>query len=453
MKKYNHPVDGYFRENLKDHQITPSDAGKKAFLSDAMQLPRSDKKRRKGIILLGVILIALIGAGIFMWSINSHKSSPNSANESKSSINKSFSSTNQTSRGFTTQVNKNPVHLPASSQPGLVQKSLVPDAKASGQNQVAVLKSVVPDTSGVKSYLVGEDQIKPFNNIQKPDSDSLNPPGIAVVTEQGTTTSADSGISIMNKEPGTIASSDTLQNNNLRRAVEKDRRWMPNIGFYYTPEWMFNTMEGSKFVNNFGVEGTFHFGRFSVRTGAGLSVAKGTNELTVEYNDFLGAYNQLDSMKFAWNDPSHQYIPTYYMTQQDIWDSLLKLDYPKVIKRYTYIQIPLIMGYDFWRSEKFSVGIRVGPVMSVLLTTKQLSGEYDPGTKRIVSINDITPGQVNLNWQIMGGLNASINLTRNLILEIEPCGRYYFNSVYEKPVNNTKPWSLGIRTAIIISFN
>ena len=305
----------------------------------------------------------------------------------------------------------------------------------------------------MKSYLVSEDQIKPVVNIQKPDSDSLNPPGIAVVTEQGTTTSADSGTSIMNKEPGTIASSDTLQNNNLRRAVEKDRRWIPNIGFYYTPEWMFNTMEGSKFVNNFGVEGTFHFGRFSVRTGAGLSVAKGTNELTVEYNDFLGAYNKLDSMKFAWNDPSHQYIPTYYMTQQDIWDSLLKLDYPKVIKRYTYIQIPLIMGYDFWRSEKFSVGFRVGPVMSVLLTTKQLSGEYYPGTKRIVSINDITPGQVNLNWQIMGGLNASINLTRNLILEIEPCGRYYFNSVYEKPVNNTKPWSLGIRTAIIISFN
>ena len=113
MKKYNHPVDGYFRENLKDHQITPSDAGKKAFLSDAMQLPRSDKKRRKGIILLSVILIALIGAGIFMWSVNSHRSSPNSANESKPSVNKSFSSINQTSRVLTTQVTKNPdIFLP-----------------------------------------------------------------------------------------------------------------------------------------------------------------------------------------------------------------------------------------------------------------------------------------------------------------------------------------------------
>jgi len=452
MKKYNHPVDGYFRENLKDHQITPSDAGKKAFLRDAMQLPRSDKKRRKGIILLSVILIALIGAGIFMWSVNSYKSSPNTSNESISSVNKSLSLTNQTSRGLSTQITKNPVPLPAASQPEFVQKSSVPDAKASGQHQVAAFISVEQDKSSVKSQLVGEDQIKPLVNIQNPNYDSLYPPVNAVVSEQGTTTSADSGNSFMKKEPGPIASSDTLQNNRLRRAVEKDKKWMPNIGFYYTPEWMFNTMEGSKFVNNFGIEGTFHFGRFSVRTGAGLSVAKGTNELTVEYNDFLGAYNKLDSMKFAWNDPSHQYIPTYYMTQQDIWDSLLKLDYPKVIKRYTYIQVPLIMGYDFWRSEKFSVGIRVGPVMSVLLTTKQLSEEYDPGTKRIVSINDITPGQVNLNWQIMGGLNASINLTRNLILEIEPCGRYYFNSVYEKPVNSAKPWSIGIRTAFVLKW-
>jgi len=453
MKKYNHPVDGYFRENLKDHQITPSDAGKKAFLSDAMRLPRSDKKRRKGIILLWVILIALIGAGIFMWSINSDKSSPNSANGSKPSVNKSLSLTHQTSRGLSTQVTKDPVHLRATSQPGLAQKSSVPDEKAAGQNKAAALKPLAPETSGTNSQLVDEDQIIPVVNIQKPNSDSLDPPRFAVVSEKGTTKSADSGISFMNKEPDSIASSDTLQNNNLWRSVEKDRSWMPNIGFYYTPEWMFNTVEGSKFVNNFGIEGTFHFGRFSVRTGAGLSVAKGTNELSVEYNDFLGAYNKLDSMKFAWSDPSHQYIPTYYMTRQDVWDSLLKLDYPKVIKRYTYIQIPMIMGYDFWQSEKISLGIRVGPVMSLLLTSKQLSEEFDPGTKRIVSINNIAPGQINLNWQIIGGLNASINLTRNLILEIEPCGRYYFNSVYEKPVNNTKPWSLGIRTAFIVSFN
>lgn len=189
-----------------------------------------------------------------------------------------------------------------------------------------------------------------------------------------------------------------------------------------------------------------------MRTGAGLSIAKGTNELVVEYNDFLGAYNKLDSMQFTWNDPTHQYIPKFYMTNQNVWDSLMKLDYARVVKRYTYLQIPMIMGYDFWQSDRISIGVRVGPVMSILLASKQLSGAYDPGEKRIVSINSIAPEQVSLNWQVMAGLHTSIRLTRELQFEIEPSIRYYFNSVYEKPVNNAKPWSIGIRAAFVVKF-
>jgi hypothetical protein len=213
---------------------------------------------------------------------------------------------------------------------------------------------------------------------------------------------------------------------------------------------MFNTLEGNKFINNFGIEGTFHFGRFSVRTGAGLSVGKGTNELVVAYNDFLGTYNKLDSMQFTWNGPANQMIPRYYMSKQDVWDSLMKLDNQKVVKRYTYLQIPMVMGYDFWRTDRISMGIRVGPVMSILVATKQLSAEYDPGNKRVISINDISPGQVNLNWQVMAGLNTSLRLSEKLQLELEPSLRNYFNSVYEKPVNNTKPWSIGIRAAVVV---
>ena len=230
----------------------------------------------------------------------------------------------------------------------------------------------------------------------------------------------------------------------------KNGKFMPSIGVYYTPEWMFNTLEGTKFVNNFGLEGTFHFGRFSVRTGIGLSINKGTNELIVAYNDFLGSYNKLDSMEFTWNNPSQQYIPKFYMTPQDVWDSLMKLDYARVVKRYTYIQIPMIMGYDFWQSDRIDFGVRVGPVMSILVASKQLSAPYDPGNKRIISINDISPGQVSLNWQAMAGLNTSIHLTNEVQFEIEPSIRYYFNSVYEKPVPLWKPWSISIRAAFVV---
>jgi hypothetical protein len=140
------------------------------------------------------------------------------------------------------------------------------------------------------------------------------------------------------------------------------------------------------------------------------------------------------------------------MSRRDVWDSLLKLDYPKVVKQYVYLQIPLILGYDFFQSGRYSVGIRVGPLMSVLLASKQLSTEYDPGKKRVVSINKISPEQVDLNWQFMAGLDVSYNLTKSLRIEVEPMVKYYFNSVYEKPQTSWKPWSVGVRVGFNVKF-
>ena len=130
----------------------------------------------------------------------------------------------------------------------------------------------------------------------------------------------------------------------------------------------------------------------------------------------------------------------------------MKLDYPKVVKRYTYLQIPLILGYDFFQSGRFSLGLRAGPLLAILINSKQLTEEYDPGKRRVVLINNITPEQVSMNWQFMGGINASAKLSEKLLFEIEPMAKYYFNSVYEKSDIRKKPWSIGVRVAFIIKF-
>src|SRR3989339_524626 len=68
MKKHNHPIDEFFSERLKDYKMEPSDGAKMAFLKDAMQLPPPVKKGGKGLTLL-LVLISLVGAGIFLWTI------------------------------------------------------------------------------------------------------------------------------------------------------------------------------------------------------------------------------------------------------------------------------------------------------------------------------------------------------------------------------------------------
>jgi len=97
------------------------------------------------------------------------------------------------------------------------------------------------------------------------------------------------------------------------------------------------------------------------------------------------------------------------------------------------------------------VGVRLGPVLSILMASKKISGEYDPEKKQIISINMITPEQINLNWQILGGINATFRFSRRFGIELEPFAKYYLNSVYEYS-GSSKPWSIGIRGALFISF-
>jgi hypothetical protein len=215
---------------------------------------------------------------------------------------------------------------------------------------------------------------------------------------------------------------------------------------------MFDILEANKNMreDNLGLEGTFHFGPYSIGTGVGISVSKGTNEIIIGYNDYLGTYRGLDSIVFRW-DASHTHlIPVYYYTNKVVYDTSLKLKYSYYEKRYIYLQFPIKLGYDFIRTKMFTVGIRVGPTLSILLQSTTKSAVYDLGKDRIVQMNNVTPDRVQTNWQISAGINAGIRLSQRFGLELEPDIRYYFNSVYEKPDNNKKPWSAGFRIAFLI---
>jgi hypothetical protein len=462
MKKYNHPIDDFFREALQDHQMAPSDAARKAFLKDAMQPARPGKRGRNGIIVLS-ILLALVGSGLMIWAISSNKTQPNNAGiTAMSSDNvhaasqlpeqKTQQQTSSKQHLTIEQPGKQPIQISKQSKPAVIHNaSRVRRYESQDKNyQTTKSPAIAANTYTPLAEAVHGGSTSPVDVAQPVayPGDAGNLQSAAVPVHE--IPAADTTPVI--KKPDSTGSPVSNIAVKVSDPNVKKSNWIPEIGVSYTPEWMFNTLEGTKFVNNFGIEGTFHFDRFSVRTGAGLSIAQGTNELVVEYNDFLGTYNKLDSMDFTWNEPIKDYTPTMYISHKEVWDSLMKLEYARVVKRYTYIQVPMIMGYDFWQTGRISIGVRVGPVMSILLATKQLSAAYDPGTKRVISINDIAPQQVNLNWQVMGGINAAFRLTDALKFEIEPCARYYFNSVYEMPANNTKPWSVGVRAAFVIKF-
>ena len=470
MKKQQNKVDEFFREALHNHKVVPSEAAKAAFLKEAATMEGSGKLYTRWYFYLSaIILVVLTGAGLSLLRSghSTKKTGPISTTSSVSNSlpgkkGKIFTPTHPSENKINEKENKsstNPIQK-INTSPPLNRNTKSFTTSTYSPNK----RTEHPETASSSSPIEKPVSKNPKSTFNDKKPDSQNPPSesqvknpvpepatiVATQPLSGFATTKDSVKKTNRETTDTLTTVKLSTSNPKPEPVATQKNWNFGIGLYYAPEWMLNTLEGEKYVNNFGVEGTFHFGRYSIRTGAGLSITKGTNELSVNYNDYLGDYRKLDSIDFNW-DPTHtRLLPTYYFSKENVWDSLLKVANTKIIKRYTYLQVPLILGYDFWRNEHFSIGLRVGPILSVILKTEQLSENYDPGKNRIVQINMITPERIQTYWQFMLGVNAAYNISRRFGLELEPGIRYYFNSVYEKSAINKKPWSVGIRAAFII---
>lgn len=222
------------------------------------------------------------------------------------------------------------------------------------------------------------------------------------------------------------------------------------LGISYRPGFMWNIIEHEKFVHSIGIEWQSRFfgGNYVLGTGIGVSRTKGYYEYAINYNEFLGSYQRLDSISFNWNPREFTMQQTYYTSPQSVHDTAVKTNYSKLQRDFVYLQLPLIMGYDFVRQKEYSIGIRFSPILSVLMSKKPVEFVYDAGLDKVVQINRITPDRVSTNWQLTTGINLSRRITDNLQIEIEPGFTYYFNSVYEKPQVSSRPYGASVRIAI-----
>jgi len=448
MKKPDHPIDSYFREALKEHRITPSQAAKEAFLKEAPLPGKHVNNRRKGFFFLLLSLLTVTCAGI-LWVVlspaehntmpagNSISATPLTASDTKIvSANHPEPSSSKKTEGKTEK------STPRESKTGQMFSFKAP---VSEQGKAILTMAAEPELpSGDDASTASEKEVAETgsNAISLPDQ-SITAPALQ---------SQNADTAIFQKKPDSILPLLSEKKKSDPESTIRNRKWQLSASVYYTPEWLFNTLEGDKFVNNVGIEGRFHFGAYSVRTGVGLSITRGSNEIAIAYNDYLGSYQGLDSISFRWSEEQGYLLSNYYMSNKDVWDSLMKLDHLKNEKRYTYLQIPLILGYDFIHKENFSLGLRVGPTLSVLLQSKQMNENYDPGKNKIIRVNNVTPDRIQTNWQVSGGINARLRLYKRLGVEVEPNVRYYFNSVYEPSDITKKPWSVGIRAALTITF-
>jgi hypothetical protein len=466
MEKHQHPFDDFLKETLKGHRLVPREEARKAFLDEASTIDHARRGWFRWYYL--PLLVAVISGIVVLFSYFGNENevpavavrnetpvieptTPSSLNDKPSAVTNTEIATLPADSYTENQIHKTKDPNTGTQAAGNPSSSIFSKALAEKEPALPAPSEPADIQAPVSSSISEQTEDKTDSNSasQKPASADISAGTANQVREPEPVQTSGTDAAT---EKDTIASIPPAYEPKNPEPLEV----MPETAFaasvYYLPEYMFNTVEGGKFVNNFGFDFTFYRGRTSIRTGAGISISQGLTEKAVEYNEFLGTYNKLDSISFTFNESAGDFYPTIHTSSENVWDSLPLYDSTEIIKRYTYLQIPLILGFDFWQKNRLTVGVRIGTIMSVMLKSKQLTGAYEAGANQVVGISKLSPDQVSMNWQAVGGINGSLMLTRRLYLEIEPQAKYYYQSIYEKSGYDKKPWSLGVKLAVSYKF-
>jgi len=218
----------------------------------------------------------------------------------------------------------------------------------------------------------------------------------------------------------------------------------PELAFYEEPE-VYSRM-------NYWLSGgiTWHISRFSVATGLNLGYVFDQGKYKVEYksNDSIGYFTGVVSYTIG---PSNEIL---FNTQTvNVYDSLNHAGDYRTKNRYTYLQIPLLAGYRFFESGKFSITFQAGPAIALLLGSRKSDPVIEYANARIIRVDDDTPSRLALNWQVWANLYCEMRLTRKIGVYFEPSFKYYLKPmVTSEDIQYKAPWTIGLGIGVQFNF-
>ncbi len=243
-----------------------------------------------------------------------------------------------------------------------------------------------------------------------------------------------------------------IMNIPLKTKVEIPQFYTFNLGI--SPELsLYRTADRYSETNywlNTGV--TYHAGRFSIQTGVGLGYIFDHANYRVNYKskDSIGYFTSIIS--FIVNPGN---IVVFTTKDFPVYDSLQHIADDRAINRYTYLQIPLMLGYELFETNHFSLGIKVGPAISFLIGTKEALPFIDYPNARLIRVENNTLSRVKMNWEIQAALDLEYRLVKNFSMYAQPYYKHYFKPFATGESTSTSakdPYSIGIEVGARFNF-
>lgn len=236
--------------------------------------------------------------------------------------------------------------------------------------------------------------------------------------------------------------------NDAERRYHRRASWQ--MGLYFMPSVGFLPDDSIPNQRNYTFDLSLKWKKreFFVETGIGISYSTDDGQYDVDYERYLGSYEDVYNMTFDTIDG--EIVPTYYTQEVDVYDTVSRYKIEKTQNRYTYLQVPLLIGFHK-QFDRFGWFVKGGPVFNFLINSN--IPEPEMGDDRIVSLDQQMPGRVNTHWQLSISAGMTYQLSNKVSLSLEPTFRYYLNSQYERKYISTRhPYSVGLRTGLLFNF-
>lgn len=191
---------------------------------------------------------------------------------------------------------------------------------------------------------------------------------------------------------------------------------------------------------------------FYIESGIGYQQVKQNGDYRIEYetNDSVGYYQQVLSFEV---NPTNPEEIIYNTKTKTVYDSVGHYTHQSPIYQYDYINIPLVLGYKFFKKEKLTLSCETGIIYSILVSTKIPTVTHSNTESRLVDIINYTPNRVKNNLRLHLALRANYRINKGMSISLQPEFSSYLNSIYDKASNNKqRPYSVGIRAGLLFNF-
>lgn len=227
---------------------------------------------------------------------------------------------------------------------------------------------------------------------------------------------------------------------------EYARKYELSAGMNAMPTMIFYDPNPNNTGWSAAVEADYDRSRFHVYAGAGVSRLKdkGSWEIRYESYDSVGYYMNISSFRVNPESPGEV---IFEMTEETVYDSVPHIVVTEEVNRYTYLDIPVGIGFTVFENRRFGLTVKTGVTFSWLTGRDEPTADLSITGADDIYIQRLVPERTNTAWRFSAGLEASCLLTGRWSIYMQPTYEQYLNPVYSSgnDYQSSRPYFIGLK--------